>query len=200
MIVGYTYRADIYCPEHIRDQIPAAPTVGTVEESLDRLAAHRNIDRADEYSFDSDDFPKPITQESIEREGRLSQCGDCGDAVGVETDSLIHHWETEAAQAGIQAAKDSASWTVDGNQDVAERARVLAMMRDGDPQAFDYLPSSPDLSGEWADGPTPRSIAVEIAGAEPSPETVDVIADAWESGVSDAFESACEAELIKFCE
>lgn len=205
-IVGYSYRADIYCPRCIRGQLhgsSAEPDYSAdleVEQLLDELAVDRGVDRADEWSFDSGDFPKPITQENVEREGRLSECGHCGCAVGSETDSLRYYWKTEAGRMGVQAAKDNASWTVDGNSDTAERARILAMMRDGDGQAFDYLPTPPNLSGEMADDPTPRSLAAEVAGAEPEPDTVDAIADAWEDAAGETFERACEAELIKFCE
>jgi hypothetical protein len=64
--VGYSYRADNYC----LDCIPAivAGTVGyrgdecnCAECQLDRIAAVRDIDRYDERSFDSGDFPKSIS-------------------------------------------------------------------------------------------------------------------------------------------
>ena len=63
-IVGYSYRADIYCPEHIvgalrgRDDVAPAGFDMEAEHLLDQVAAYNLIDREDESSFDSDDFPK----------------------------------------------------------------------------------------------------------------------------------------------
>lgn len=129
------------------------------------------------------------------------------------TDTETEHWPTRADAAhleayalGCEAARNAASWTVDGNTSAEHVRRVLAMLDDGDPQAFDYLPARPDLSGEWADSPTPRSIAADILGADwethgnnapdyIDAETVDVLAEAWEAGVSETFEAACETEL-----
>lgn len=115
-----------------------------------------------------------------------------------------------AREMGEEMAKAAATWTTDGNQDVAERARVLAMLRDGDPEAYDYLPNEPNLSGEFADDPTPRNLFEGIIGRAPELDslsaesedggTVDTLCTAFEDGVSEAFSAACEAELIKFCE
>lgn len=116
----------------------------------------------------------------------------------------------DARARGEDAAKAAASWVTDGNSDVAERARVLAMLRDGDPAADDYLPARPDLSGEYADELTPTRLFEEIIGRPPELDgldvesrdggTLDQLADAFEEGVSETFTLACEAELIRFCE
>jgi hypothetical protein len=116
----------------------------------------------------------------------------------------------EARARGEDAAKAAASWVTDGNSDVAERARVLAMLRDGDPAADDYLPRRPDLSGEFADDLTPTRLFEEIIGRPPILDgldveskdggTIDQIADAFEEGVSETFTQECERELIRFCE
>ncbi|HWL41803.1 MAG TPA: hypothetical protein VNQ73_02580 [Ilumatobacter sp.] len=65
-IAAYTYRADIHCPgclidAMIRDRIaaPAARDIPT-EDVLDQCAGAMAIDRDDESSFDSDEFPKPV--------------------------------------------------------------------------------------------------------------------------------------------
>ena len=65
-IVGYSFRADIYCPEHIvpalgRGTMPAY----AAEEELDAIAAETGIDRGDESSFDSDDFPKVAFRDQV---------------------------------------------------------------------------------------------------------------------------------------
>ena len=112
----------------------------------------------------------------------------------------IDRWAREALQLGQDAGIAAASWCFDGNSDPAERGRVLAMLRDGDPMAFDYLPSMPNLSGGWADDPTPLSLARDITGDDdPSPELIDTLADTWESGVALTFESECERLLTAFC-
>ncbi len=48
----------------------------SVEESLDELAAAIDIDRTDEFSLDSDDFPKVCLADSVSEDG--SCCGACG--------------------------------------------------------------------------------------------------------------------------
>jgi hypothetical protein len=67
----------------------------------------------------------------------------------------------------------------------------------------------PNLSGEFADDPTPQSVAADVLGGALAPweehghnapdiidaETLDAIAEAWERGVSETFQEACEAEL-----
>jgi hypothetical protein len=97
----------------------------------------------------------------------------------------------------------------DGNTSAEHIVRVLAMLDDGDPQAEEYLPAMPNLSGEWADAPTPASLYEEIVGASfhdamndagLASETLvglvaDAIADAWEAGVSSTFEPECERIL-----
>jgi hypothetical protein len=124
-----------------------------------------------------------------------------------ESDYSTDH-EREAYRLGVAAAEAAASWAADGNTSDEHRRTVLAMLNDGDPMANDYLPARPNLSGEWADDPTPRSIAADVGYATPDrdadepidailadDETVQAIADAYEAGVSDTFQDACEREL-----
>jgi hypothetical protein len=65
-ITGYTYKAENYTPEALisyliqtRVLAPAARNMDP-EEALDQLAETYAIDRDDEWTFDSDDFPKVI--------------------------------------------------------------------------------------------------------------------------------------------
>lgn len=89
-IAGYTYRADTYCPPCVIVQLPTGPggefdgwalahsadyPAMDVEQNLDEIAFAFGIDRMDEWSFDSGDFPKVIfstdtTEDDI--------CGGCG--------------------------------------------------------------------------------------------------------------------------
>lgn len=131
----------------------------------------------------------------------------------------------DAYRLGVDAATAAASWIADGNTDHAAAVRVLAMMDDGDPAADDYMPARPTLSGEWADDPTPTSIAYDVCGTtcpqcgnagtyigpdgyvscgctdndrddmDHDPDVIDAIADAWERGVDDTFGDACYAAL-----
>jgi hypothetical protein len=111
--------------------------------------------------------------------------------------------ERQAYELGVQAATDAASWVLDGNTGADHIRRVLAMLDNGDPQADDYLPARPDLSGEWADAPTPASLAHDLPAGyfdDPAADavgdgTVEAIADAWEAGVSDTFTTECERIL-----
>lgn len=117
--------------------------------------------------------------------------------------------EREAYRLGCEAAVAAASWVIDGNTSAEHITRVLAMLDDGDPMAYDYLPARPDLSGEWADAPTPASLYEDIIGESYSEadddaglasetlvgSVLDKIADAWEAGVSDTFKSECERIL-----
>jgi hypothetical protein len=103
-----------------------------------------------------------------------------------------------AYEAGAEAGRAAGSWAADGNTDAETARKVLALIEDGDPAAWDYLPRQPDLSGEFADGPTPQSVYEDATGldaSEASAERIAAVAEAWEQGVGEAFEDACVAEL-----
>lgn len=72
-IAGYTYLAEEYTPDQLHAAYverwvdegacsPAARDMG-MEDILNQRAAAEGINRDDEYSFDSDDFPKVILGE-----------------------------------------------------------------------------------------------------------------------------------------
>lgn len=87
-IVGYTFQADTYCPGCIIDQLPTghgqlydgwalAPGVRMhPEDNLTEIAYAFGIDRDDETTFDSGDFPKVIFSSQLED---TEHCGACGD-------------------------------------------------------------------------------------------------------------------------
>ena len=71
-IVAYDFNAATYCPEHVIEAMiqrgeasPAARDMA-VEDALDQIAAANGIDRQDERSFDSGDFPKVVFSSSLE--------------------------------------------------------------------------------------------------------------------------------------
>ena len=86
-IVGYTFQADNYCSGCIIDQLPTGPgqpydgwalvpgVFMPVEDNLDEIAYAFGIDRYDETSFDSEDFPKVIFSPQLED---TEHCGACG--------------------------------------------------------------------------------------------------------------------------
>jgi len=65
-IAGYTYQADNHRPDELIELLIAQGRLAPgargmdADEALDQLAAVEGIDRADEWSFDSDEFPKVI--------------------------------------------------------------------------------------------------------------------------------------------
>ena len=74
IIVAYTYAADIWCPSCIIDQLCKDLNISSFnydfvdsELALDMIAEEvLSIDRYDEYSFDSDDFPKVVFSTSMD--------------------------------------------------------------------------------------------------------------------------------------
>lgn len=87
-IVGYTYRADFFCPACIIEQLPtgdgeafdgwalADGVTMSTEDNLDEIAAAFGIDRDDETSFDSDEFPKVVFADMAAGD---EHCGACGE-------------------------------------------------------------------------------------------------------------------------
>lgn len=79
-IAAYTYKAEIYCPACLIEQLiaegeasPAARDM-RVEDVLDQIAGANAIDREDEHTFDSDEFPKVVFGISLDDHER---CGSC---------------------------------------------------------------------------------------------------------------------------
>lgn len=102
-IVGYTYKADLYCPRCIVRQVQRhrhtgaagfEPSPADVEAILDRLAKYLHINRGDESTFDSGNFPKVVfrgmTQKpcaecddpNCQQNLYASRCGSCGEVLG----------------------------------------------------------------------------------------------------------------------
>lgn len=81
-VVGYTYKADIVCPACILSAmraagLPVAPVLDTyqVTAAVDSVAADLGIDPEDEYSYDSDNFPKVLFSHQVDDD---DMCGRCG--------------------------------------------------------------------------------------------------------------------------
>jgi hypothetical protein len=122
---------------------------------------------------------------------------DCVERDGVQ----LAHAAARAYAIGCDTADAAASWTIDGATANELAWRILRLLNDGDPAADDYLPARPDLSGQWADDATPQSLALELLGPGSdldSDDVVTMLADAWERGVEDTFQAACERQLIDY--
>lgn len=108
----------------------------------------------------------------------------------------------DAREAGRTAGRAAGSDAADGNTDPDAIRETLRLLADGDPAVEQFLPSRPDLSGEWSGDPTPASLIEDyLYHGEPEDadlEDADALADAWEEGVSETFEAACEETLRGF--
>ncbi len=102
-IAGYTYRSANYCPGCVvvrvleRKGLQGHGLSYVTEDALALLARFEGIDRMDERSFDSDDFPKVIFGDMIE--DRDERCDRCG-FVLADVESGPHVWETTAPELG----------------------------------------------------------------------------------------------------
>jgi hypothetical protein len=105
---------------------------------------------------------------------------------------------TKAYADGLDRGANAAGWWIQENgggrdtrgpKETAEWAeRMLRGWDDGDPQVYDAMTCPINLSGEWADEPTPDHVANLYA----RPLTGDALDDAcsqWENGVSDGWYS-----------
>lgn len=105
-----------------------------------------------------------------------------------------------ARRDGKAAGESAASWAFDGNTSRETYARIIRGFEDGDPEILDSLPW-PNLSGEWAGDPTPRSLAEDYGITEERDPSGDLTADAcdaWEDAASSAFKRALTAACRAF--
>lgn len=85
-VVAYTYKADIVCPSCVLKAVPTPyPATHSAESALDILAQEIGVDRYNEETFDSDDFPKVVFRDQME-DGDV--CGSCGERL--DTTALAH--------------------------------------------------------------------------------------------------------------
>lgn len=76
-VVAYVFRADIFCPACILSQVNSSSVVGLLEDTegaLDTFAKVRGIDRYDEHTYDSEEFPKVIFSDLVDGS---DICGAC---------------------------------------------------------------------------------------------------------------------------
>lgn len=85
-IAGYTYKADILCPECTVERLAdhhadlVTPNLRTFQPAaaIDSLAVDLGVNPHDERSFDSDEFPKVVFGYQLESD---EKCGYCGEAL-----------------------------------------------------------------------------------------------------------------------
>ena len=90
-----------------------------------------------------------------------------------------------AIAEGKSVGEAMASWVFDGNTDQDTYARMLKGIQEGDPDILDNL-RTPNLSGEWADEPTPASLAYDL-GIDPDDDRLDHLCQMWEDAAHLAF-------------
>lgn len=79
-VVAYTYKADEYCPDCIKTMYNGlGDHLSTAEQVLDIAAKLACIDRYDERTYNSGDFPKVIFRGQIEGK---RHCGSCSELLG----------------------------------------------------------------------------------------------------------------------
>ncbi len=77
-VCAYIYKADIYCPGCIPYILTANPVFQELptEEILHRMALDFGIDRLDENTFDSDEFPKVVFGDFLTKDDSCARCGE----------------------------------------------------------------------------------------------------------------------------
>jgi hypothetical protein len=91
----------------------------------------------------------------------------------------------QARKLGQEAGEGAASWIFDGNTPDPAYLTVLAGIEDGDPEAFGTF-RTPDFPGECADAYSVQDLARDL-GLDPLGDEIEVAADAWVEGASEAF-------------
>lgn len=108
----------------------------------------------------------------------------------MRTRDLISAARRMGREDGIRAA----SWTWDGNTSSETAERIVKMFDDGDPEVYDLF-NAPNLSGQYADEPTPQSLARDLGMDDDDRRAewlVDDLSTAYEDGVSSSFWPAVE--------
>ena len=108
----------------------------------------------------------------------------------MRTRDILRAAKRDGKSAGIGAA----GWALDfgrmtQRQERETAERVLRGIEEGDPAVLDSF-RVPNLSGEFADDPTPRSLAEDYGLSDDDPRAewlVDEICTAWEDAASESF-------------
>lgn len=74
-IVAYTHTAEMLCPGCVASRFSPDGRMGNAEEVLDVAARKWGINRHDETTYDSGDFPKVVFADQLNED---ECCGWCG--------------------------------------------------------------------------------------------------------------------------
>lgn len=80
-IIAYTFQAEILCPSCTLDTLNVPNSLRQEQDHesiIETLADAHNIDWQDEYSYDSDEFPKIVFASQIEDD---EYCGNCHELI-----------------------------------------------------------------------------------------------------------------------
>ena len=105
----------------------------------------------------------------------------------MRTREILRAARRDGRAAGIGAA----SWAYDGNTTRETYARILKGFDDCDGEILDSH-QWPNLSGEWAGDPAPRSLCHNYGVTDerdPDGYLMERIMDAWEDAAREAFET-----------
>jgi hypothetical protein len=115
-VVAYTYKADVMCPSCMLKAVPTPnPATHSAESALDILAKETGIDRYDENTFDSDEFPKVVFRDQLTNE----VCGECGKRIGgahvAEVEDALNAYVGAALWSSNEVTGEplDSSWTTD---------------------------------------------------------------------------------------
>lgn len=107
-------------------------------------------------------------------------------------DHLHERLLAHARYLGADAALAAASWLI------LSETQARSILDDIDPEVVDAI-GEPNLSGEWADDPTPGNLYYEVTG-ETDPGDGDLVAelcDAWEEGRDLVWADALQAVALR---
>ena len=113
-VVGYTYRADVWCRACIAARFTLRGYhVHDSETTLDLAAQRAGINRRDERSFDSGEFPKTILSLSVNDE-TWEHCGECGDCIAHDkvdcTTDCDHTWIAGMSYVAAEDFERAIGW------------------------------------------------------------------------------------------
>jgi hypothetical protein len=111
------------------------------------------------------------------------------------SDTTEPQYIRQARYLGADAALAAVSWAKMSESD------ATSILDDVDPEVMDRYPG-PNLSGEWADDPTPASVARDVGANDGDiafwgPELLDAIADAWEEGREAVWSDALQGAALR---
>jgi hypothetical protein len=109
-------------------------------------------------------------------------------------------WCEDAKELGEDDAQSAATWVTDGNRGTATwYEELLAKLRGCEAEPWE-LPSKPNLAHEFGDELCIPDLVRNVTGEDywdADPEVIELICDAYEEGVDEAWEPALERELMK---